>query len=578
MRTLFFYAITFLGTFSLTAQNCNCDLTLNNLSATNLNLIWASQLNYSPGDKICIPAGTYRGIRFYDLVGTAGNPVEITNCGGKVIIDEPAYPGVSFQRSQYLKFSGSGDVNEVYGIEIADTGNYAVGIYVENLSSDVEINNIEISGAGFAGIMGKTDPWCGNPATWRSSGYVLDNLKIHHNYIHNTGGEGIYLGFTGGYKIQSNRICNGTPIFGHWLDNLEIYDNILEDIGWDGIQVNLGRQNCKIYNNYISDYGTKNVHFQNFAMSIGGGVYEIYNNEMVNLPGGDGQGIQLISGDSGTKIYNNVIVNPHFHGMFLHQRHEFEDVNEGFYIANNTIVEPEDSGVFYNTIITVTDDPAMLYQPQSGVPSYFVNNLVVDPGNDYEGSGTWKQDQESYFDFNTRATRDSLLSNIYTNIMTRDMDTLGLVDTANGNYEPATSSSSLVGVGSDLTTWGITFDFLNLPRPSGSNFDIGAYEFQWGGGTSLQAQLPEANELYDISNINEIETLFYPNPARFHFRLENSDYSKPTLQLFSLSGQKLYEGIYNMGEPFSVANFNPGLYFVRISSGLKTEAHRLIIR
>nr|WP_298791613.1 T9SS type A sorting domain-containing protein [uncultured Allomuricauda sp.] len=538
-------------------QTCDCDVTLNNLSNTNLNLIWASQVNYSPGNTICIPAGTYRGLRFYDFIGTETDPVKIINCGGKVVIDETVYPGISIQRSQYLNIAGTGDSNETYGIEIAHTGSNAVGIYVENLSSDVEINNIEISSAGFAGIMGKTDPYCGNPDTWRSNGYILNNLKIHHNYIHDTGGEGIYLGFTGGYKIESNRNCDGVPIFGHWLENLEVHDNVLENIGWDGIQVNLGRTNCKIYNNHISNYGIENENFQNFAMSIGGGTYEVYNNYIDSSFYGLGHGMQFISAESGTKIYNNVLVRPGFHGIFMHQRHEFEDVNEGFYVANNTIIEPEDSGLLYNTIITVTDDPQKLYQPQGEVPSYFVNNLIVDPGNDYEGSGTWKQNQESYIDFNTRETRDSLLTNIYSNLITRQMDTLGLTDIINNDFSPIGPSSDVVDVGSDVSSFGITYDLNNEPRPSGNgNFDIGAYE--------LQYLAPPPN---DPSNRIKL----FPNPGTSYFKMidkrrkrKNKRQKEARITITSMSGLTVYDGNYKLGKKFFVDTYDPGIYVVVI--------------
>ena len=178
----------------------------------------ASQVNYSPGNTICIPAGTYRGLRSMILLNRNGSGKNY-KLWRKVVIDETVYPGISIQRSQYVNIAG----NRVIAMRLmalrCPDRKQCCCIYVENLSSDVEINNIEISSAGFAGIMGKTDPYCGNPDTWRSNGYILNNLKIHHNYIHDTGGEGIYLGFTGGYKIESNRNCDGTPIFGHWLEN-----------------------------------------------------------------------------------------------------------------------------------------------------------------------------------------------------------------------------------------------------------------------------------------------------------------------------------------------------------------------
>lgn len=559
------------------AQSCNCDITLNGLSSSSVNLIFGNTLGYSPGDTICIPAGNYAGLRFYDLVGTATQPVTLVNCGGKVVLNESTYPGISFQRSSNVHITGSGDTSMDYGIEVAGTGTHAVGIYVENLSTDIEIDQIEVSSAGFAGIMAKTDPYCGNPATWRSNGFVLKNLNIHHNFIHDTGGEGIYIGFTGGYKVLSKRQCDGVNIFGHWLENVDVHHNIVENTGWDAIQLNLVRENGKIRDNYIYNYGLANAYYQNFAMSIGGGVYEVYNNFILNGPQKLGQGIQLISGESGTKIYNNVLIEPKFHGMFLHNRHEFDDINEGYYIANNTIIKPERAGVCYNTVITETNIPSKLYSTQDEVPSYFVNNLVVDPGYDFENGNTWKQDQESYFDFNNRSTRDSLLLNIYSNIMTRDMDTLGLADIANNDYSPASNLSDLYDAGSNVSTWGITVDLNNDARPSGNTYDIGAYEYRLPQEAFLTAKLPTF--FSDEKAVLTTEsTIFYPNPTDTSFRLENPEYKNPLLQIISMNGRILYQGIHNMKDAFNVEGYAPGLYFIKLISGKKTEVHKLVIQ
>ena len=557
-------------------QNCGCDITLNNLTTNSLNLIWGNNLNYSPGDTICIPAGTYRGIRFYDLVGTETQPITIKNCGGQVTFNEVQYSAVSFQRSQYIHFTGTGDSGTPYGFYIGDTGGGSAGVYVENLSSDVEIDHIEVAYAGFAGIMAKTDPSCSKPDTWRSNGFILKNLKIHHNYIHHTGGEGIYIGFTGGYKIKSNRSCSGTPIFGHWLEDVYVHNNILEDIAWDGIQLNLVRENAQVYDNTLIRYGTANKYYQDFAFSIGGGVYEIFNNTVINESGGTGQGMQFISADSGTKVYNNLIVNPDFHGIFMHQRHEFEDPNEGYYVANNTIVEPEKSGTFYNTVITITDDPAKKYQTQGGTPTYFVNNLVVDPGNDYANGNTWKQDQESYFDFNKRATRDSINPLIYTNIMTRDADTLGLADIPNLDYRPGSGSSAVVDQGSDLSSWGILIDLDNTSRPQGSGFDIGAFE--WISAVSAQAFLDP--DLIPAENPETEDVILYPNPAPSGlFELKVSDYfsSNTVLRIRNSSGQLLYNDLlanYRRSAP----PLKRGLYFVDIEDNSQKVTKKLLVQ
>ena len=574
-KTLLFLSVVLTTSF-ISAQSCNCDVTLTGLSSTTLNLVWASQVSYSPGDTICIPAGNYAGIRFYDFEGTAGNPVVFKNCGGQVVLNETAYSALEFKNSEYIHLTGSGDSGHTYGIKITGTGSWSMGVVLSALSTDVEVDHIEVASAGFAGFMAKTDPDCSKPDTWRANGFVMKNLNIHDNYIHDTGGEGMYIGFTIGYKLDGGRNCSGTSVYGHWLENVDVHHNIVENTGWDAIQLNLAHLDAKVRDNEIYNYGTDGRWGQAFAMSLGGGTYEVYNNYIENGPLEKGWGMQIINGESGTKVFNNIFVKPKMHGIFLHHRHEFVDDTEGYYIANNTIIEPERAGVHYNTTVLHPVDPADLYRNQSEVPTHFVNNLVVDPGYDFEGGNTWKQNQESYFDFNERASRDSLLTNIHHNIMTRQIDTLGLEDVLNNDYRPATDSSAVVNVGDNLSSWGITFDKDDAARPSGTTFDIGAFEFQFS--VPLRAQIPEEIETYDVILEETPKTIFYPNPTYSTFRMDNSQYETVQLQLISLDGKVVYSGEYRMGTDFNVEEFTKGMYFLKMTTAEKTEVHRLLIR
>lgn len=555
--------------FSL-SQYCNCDVTLTGLSSTSLNQIWASQTTYSPGDTICVPAGSYRGLRFYDFKGTPSQPLVIKNCGGQVIIDETSYSGIEFRNSEYIHLTGTGDLSVDYGFQVVGTGSWAMGVNLTNLSSDFEIDNVEILFAGFAGLMAKTDPNCSNPNTWRSSGFIMRNLNIHDNYIANTGGEGIYIGYTKGYKLDPGKNCSGSYVYGHWLENVEIHNNIIEDIGWDAIQLSLVRTNGSIHDNYVYNYGTKNKYFQDFALSFSGGTYEVYNNNTINGPLNYGQGFQMINGQSGSKIYNNVIVRPQLHGIFTHARHEFEDVNEGYYIANNTIIEPERAGVHYNTKLIYPVNPADKYKKQDDTPSYFVNNLVVNPGYDFEGGNTWKQNQESYFDFNDKSTRDSLQNNIYANVMTREMDTLGLTDILNDDYSISDNTSSLIDAGSDLSSWSISTDLLNNSRPSGVAFDVGAYEFLQSA--PLAVSFNDEPELWDVQNATK-HFSFFPNPTRSRVYLNLKDVQKA--KIYNFSGQLLNEVKGNISE-IDLESYPSGIYFIRTFTTTKSKTLRVI--
>ncbi|WP_196888974.1 T9SS type A sorting domain-containing protein [Aureivirga sp. CE67] len=465
--------IMFLTNIQLFSQDCNCDHTISNLSSTNFNVVNASSYQYEPGDVFCIPAGDYQGIRLIGFEGTEENPLTIKNCGGEVTFSDSIYPGIDIKNSKFLRFTGTGDENIEYGIHI--TSSPTSGLAVASFTTDIEIDHIEIENVGFAGIIAKTDPTCSDPDTWRLSGFILKNLDVHHNYIHDTHGEGIYIGYTGGYKVVSTKQCDNVDVFGHWLEDVSVHHNIFEDIGWDGIQLNLVRSNGKVYNNTIINHGAQQQIFQDFAMSIGGGKYEIYNNYIRNEV--EGKGMQLISVQSGTKVYNNILINPKNDGIFIHCRDELEDVNEGYYILNNTIINPEKAGVRFFTAIQHSFNPDLVGTFQNTIPSYFINNAIINPGNEYEIGDTWKGVQENYLDFDIPETKLNMQPNILTNTLTKIINDVGFEDVTNHVYKVSSSNSILVDSGTNISSYGVNLDYDNIDRPQGNGYDIGAYEY-----------------------------------------------------------------------------------------------------
>ncbi|MEO0901855.1 MAG: hypothetical protein AAFY00_07445, partial [Bacteroidota bacterium] len=289
--TLIFFSITVAR-----GQSCNCDVTLTGLSSTSLNLVWASQINYSPGDTICILSGNYGEIRFYDFQGTESAPLTIINCGGPVTINGTAYyAGIDFRNSKHIRFTGSGDANTTYGFHIESY----TGINLSAFSTDIEIDHVEVSNTDYASLIAKTDPDCNDPNTWRSSGFIMKNLDIHDNYFHDSYSEGIYMGHPSGYELQTSKTCNGNPVFAHWLEDVDIHDNRIENIGREAIQLHLIRSNGKIRDNQIINYGYRGNWGQSWSMNLFGGTYEVFNNSVINGIEEKGWGIQLISGQSG---------------------------------------------------------------------------------------------------------------------------------------------------------------------------------------------------------------------------------------------------------------------------------------
>lgn len=538
------------------AQNTSHQYSLDFLESDTHNIIRAQDYPWQAGDTLCIPAGTYAGIRFYDLQGTVEQPIVIMNCGGPVELVESQHSALEFQRSAHVRFTGSGVESLLYGIEIKALKDGAQGINITNLSTDIELDHLEIAEAGFAGIMAKTDPVCSLPEGWRSAGYVMRNIRIHDNNIHHTLGEGIYIGYTGSTVWNSNRACGGEVIYGHWSEGIEVYDNLISYTGLDAIQLNLVQEGGVIYNNRIHNFGLNESTFQDYAMSLGAGDYEVFNNEIINNRADRGRGIQVISATSGLSIYNNLLVRPRGHGIFLHMRAPF-DSPEGYFIAQNTVVEPAESGIHFNS--TITEGPEHLIgQQQDQAPLWLINNLVISPGNRFEMDNTWKGEQESYFDFNNRSTRDALEQFQQTNLLTRRPDTLYLRDASRDDYRLMDGRSPLLNTGTDLTDWGVLFDIEDKARPFGEGYDIGAYEGQ-------VVPVIETPPTPVVEPAQQAVFRFWPNPAKERIFISTQTASLQKLRLITPDGRVAMEEVHPQADQgINLPKLPQGLYFLEL--------------
>ncbi len=551
------FNLAFFGLLSASAQTCNCDHTIDTRNSTNINVIRATDYSYKAGDRFCILGGNTAGLRFIGFKGTQAAPIVFINCGGKVVINEAKYSGIAFQSSQYVHLTGSGSSAE-YGFFVQSSGNGGgMGVSVGSLSSDFEIDHIEISNTGFAGIMAKTDPNCDDPATWRRNGFVLRNLHIHHNYIHETEGEGMYIGYTGGYIVTSNKICaeNGY-VFGHLLENVNIHHNRLENTGWDAIQVNLATKNAQIHHNEIIGYGTLEENFQNSGMSLGASDFKVYNNLVLqNFESSiKDNGIVVIGALSKSLFYNNIIVGCSGTGLYVHNRFAFADLNNGYYFMHNTFIETGNTGIFYNGAITQDLDPNKIGDEQLAADVRFYNNLVVDPGTDYTTLNFWKKNNESFIDFNSKEIRDAVIQ--AGNYFTRDKAALKL----NANYNISSGDSPLIDIGVKIPKYEPTIDYGDNNRIFGSKPDVGAFE--WSSINGL------------ASRSDKKSTTIYPNPGSEKIFIESSKKIK-SITLFNNQGQQVINtSIIN---EIDVSGLSKGMYSVEIefTSGEKETLNYL---
>ncbi len=394
-----------------------------------------SLLGVKPGDTVCIEAGRRPLLRLKNFHGTEEKPVTFINYGGKVVMGGPAIKdAIMFMNSSHFRLTGSGDPAEPYGIHIVETKAGSQGVAVIQFSTNFEIDHLEIEKAGFAGIMAKTDPNCDGSAD--RGQFTMRNVKIHDNYIHHVSGEGIYLGNS--FYTGTNVYCDSFHL-PHELKGVKVYYNKIESTGWDGIQVGSAVEDCEIWGNKVSHYGTANKHAQNNGIQLGlGTTGRLYNNLVQE---GSGAAI-VIQGIGDNFIYNNLIISPGQEAFNINTREPL--AQKGVYIINNTIVKAS-KGVLKEYV-----NPAK--------NNVFINNLLIDCSKD------WNK-LKPYTDW---TLENNLLAPIHS---------LHFSDSSEGNYRPR-KDSKVVGAGKDVSAYGINIDYSNTPRPSGGSYDIGAFELE----------------------------------------------------------------------------------------------------
>ena len=328
-----------LGPSVALAQECECDHTID-LTTTGFD---GDAQGVEPGDRICLEAGERAYLRFQHLSGSAEAPIEIINCGGLVRIhnEERAYALVFEDDSHHFHLTGTGDPALTHGIEISAPAVEpypGVGLWLLGRSTDYEIDHVEIHDTGFAGVSAKTDPLCDGSADQGT--FVQRNVAFHHMHVHDTRGEGFYIGSTQA-DGQSIRCDGGMEVHQpHFVEGVSLTDNVIERTGWDGAQIGMARSGCVVARNVIRGVGLEGVEFQQQGLQIGSfSECEIHRNVLAEGPT---NGIFILeAGD--TWVHDNVIVDFEADGIYANVRNRFAGKRYRFH--HNTIVGSGENGM-----------------------------------------------------------------------------------------------------------------------------------------------------------------------------------------------------------------------------------------
>jgi hypothetical protein len=401
-------------------------------------------LGIKPGNVICLSASnTYASIIFRNIIGTGAEPVIITNCGGTATVNGgDASVALKTEYSKYFRIKG-GSTPGTYGIKV--TGG-SLGISLEKLSTNFEVNNIDVSQTSFAGIMAKTEPTC-DDATIRGN-FVMRNISLHDNFVHDTGGEGFYIGHS---LYEKGKTLDCGVRLPHIIDGLRIYNNLVQRAGWDGIQVGCALNGAYVYRNKIEDYGYLKHTYHDSGIQFSEGTKGIcYRNWISNGPG---IGINAV-GYGDCLMHNNVIINAGTFGIFCDER-VTRDL-PGFQILNNTIINPKSDGMrLYNEYV-----PAVVY-----------NNIVVSPGNYF--TYVYPRSATDAYVYKIAKTIPVDIAN---NIFTLDISQLQFRDPSILNFKLKDLSPAR-DAGKDISAFNLTQDYYGGARLKGSQFDIGASEY-----------------------------------------------------------------------------------------------------
>ena len=391
--------------------------------------------NIAPGTIIYIPAGTRGALILKNVKGTVSSPIIVVNKGGRVTFsaDMTASYGFKTQNCRYFKVLGNGDPAIKYGFDI-NGGN--IGMTMDDLSSDFEIANVEVRNSGFAGIMAKTDPSC-DQTTWRGH-FAMDNVQIHDNYVHKTGGEGLYIGNS--FYAEGRQLQCGT-IMPHDVTNLKVYNNLTDSTGCEGIQVGSATLNCEVYKNTVKSPGlTPFASGQNNGIQIGEGTGgKCFSNLIKNAPG---NGI-IVLGLGDNVVYDNIIINTGAHGIFADSRYT---PGQNFAFINNTIINPGLYGIRLNS--------------ESIPMNTVINNLFVLP---VAGNAINRMDTDVKLTASNNYVTTTVEQVKFRNFNADDFH--------------LTASSPAINKGMIVSSYGVSVDYYGIPRPNPSAVDAGATEY-----------------------------------------------------------------------------------------------------
>lgn len=374
------------------------------------------------------------------LYGTSWNTMSFV-CMWHVVVDGRGY----YNLSKGIKLDRNPDRKITYPViqlQIADGTKY------------IEFFEMEITGCSFAGVSIKTDPTASNPWYWYEN-FELNNLWLHHMYVHDTDSEGWYIGYftpeksTVVYTGETVTFKNlkgedVTYIKGysytkkaHYLTNFRFYRNNTEHTGYDGIQIS--NSVGEVCYNRLYDCAYKNESAQTSGMSIQSFSGKCYNNFLL-----DNYGPNLQVGPIGDiEIFNNVVQSKRGMTVQFLFSYDTPEQNPTDAPAGSGVINNDLQIVFHNNVLStpgITGNGRNTVQVR-GV--HMFDNIIANNGQLF-GNMT----PETLAVWNAQAINNTIF--LYSELYQKSMD-LKIADYISGDYRISFDSSLVsAGVGTNF--------------------------------------------------------------------------------------------------------------------------------
>ncbi|MDC0720262.1 InlB B-repeat-containing protein [Nannocystis bainbridge] len=317
-----------------------------------------------PGDLVRISGQANSDFAFFNFQGTADAPIHIIN-DGAVRNDDTSWL-MHLINCQHVIIDGKGSDDVEYGFTLTNTGAGGQAVFVRNYtqgsntsagSTDIEIFGVEIADGPDSGFR----IWNGGSDEFNADNWTFEDLRLHHNFVHDVLAEGFYVGyFTDSVDLQPPSY----PIV-----DAKVYRNRVEDAGWDGMQFGSCRGGLEVHDNLVTGSGHADEPNQRSSLQWNpGNSGALYNNRFI---GGVGVDLQVGCTGGDTKIFSNVFVHSDA-GFYLHAG---QADAPRYWLFANSVAAPNAVGLRIN----MNSAPGNCAAAAPISEMHYASNLIVGP-------------------------------------------------------------------------------------------------------------------------------------------------------------------------------------------------------